>query len=292
MGNKMTRRSFLKKSTIGTLSAIGAAYGGYYYAHDIEPHWLTVKADTIESNRLPSAFHNVKIVQLSDTHLGFQVTLDDMDNIVREVKRQNPDLIVFTGDLFDNPSDVSDSRYEKLIPILSQLKAPLGQYWIYGNHDHGGYGTNPIRDVMNASGFTLLQNDTVTLEREGETITLSGVDDVLLGDPKLDGLISTNQENGYHILLCHEPDFADNVVDYPFDLQLSGHSHGGQVQIPFYGYIITPLLGQKYVEGKTTIGQRPLQLITSRGLGTTRLPFRFLCRPEINTITLKTAQTE
>ncbi|MDQ0160070.1 metallophosphoesterase [Alkalibacillus salilacus] len=286
MGNKMTRRSFLKKATFGTLGSIGAAYGGYYYAHDIEPYWLTIKRDSVESERLPSEFNNYKIVQITDTHLGFQLTLEDMRKIVRKVNQESPDLIVFTGDLFDDPSDIGQSRYNDLISILSDLKAKHGQYWIYGNHDHGGYGTDSIKEVMNQSGFTLLQNDYDNINLNGSQILLAGVDDVLLGDPRLNQLIPDDKSNTFNILLCHEPDYADQVKDYNFDLQLSGHSHGGQVQIPFYGYIITPLLGQKYVEGKTTIGERPLHLLTSRGLGTTRLPFRFLCRPEINVITL------
>ncbi|GAA0453100.1 metallophosphoesterase [Alkalibacillus silvisoli] len=285
MAEKITRRSFIKKTTVGTLGTIATAYGGYYYAHDVEPFWLKTISNNIKSHRIPTEFNDFKIVQFTDTHIGFQYRNKDLKKLINAIQNQQPDLIVFTGDLTDDPSLVSNDKFEEIVHELSRLEAPYGKYWIYGNHDHGGYGTNTILDVMNQSGFSLLMNETEQITVDEQHINLSGLDDILLGNPSLEGLVS-HDEASFNILLCHEPDYADEVVDYPFDLQLSGHSHGGQVQIPFYGYVVTPTLGQKYVEGKHTLGNRPLQLFTSRGVGTTRLPFRFLCRPEINVFTL------
>lgn len=118
-------------------------------------------------------------------------------------------------------------------------------------------------------------------------INVVGVDDILLGRPSMKVALEGANTDLLTILLAHEPDYADVVKDFPVDVQLSGHSHGGQVQLPFVGYIYTPSLAQKYVEGSYTIGNNSLQLYVSRGLGTTRLPYRFLCKPEITMYTLK-----
>ncbi|WP_223154913.1 metallophosphoesterase [Alkalibacillus aidingensis] len=287
MKKKMTRRSFLKKATLGTFGVIGASYGGYYYAHDIEPFWLKAHHESIESSRIPKSFDGFKILQFTDTHIGFHYRTKDLKKLINAINNQQPDLVVFTGDLMDDPSLVAHDKYHDITDELKRINPEFGKYWIYGNHDHGGYGTNVILNVMHDAGFELLMNDTVTLEKEGEHINLSGLDDILLGNPDPDSLLTEDQENDFNVLLCHEPDYAETMKDYPFDIQLSGHSHGGQVQIPFYGYVVTPALGRKYVEGKHILGSRPMQLFTSRGVGTTRLPFRFMCRPEINIFTLR-----
>jgi len=285
--SKMTRRSFLKKFTIGTLSTIGLAYGGYYYAREIEPKWLNIVEKEIESHRIPKGFHEFKILQFTDVHLGFQFNQDDLNKLINQIEKLTFDMIVFTGDLTDDPSLITDEQFAEIIEELSRLEANYGKYWIYGNHDHGGYGTETIKWVMESSGFRLLKNETVLIEKNLDAISLSGLDDIMLGSPNLNELIDDSYEHLFNILLCHEPDFADRTKDYPYDLQLSGHSHGGQIQFPFIGPIVTPALGEKYVEGHFQLGNRPMNLMVSRGIGTTRLPFRFLCRPEINLFTLK-----
>ncbi|SEQ99941.1 metallophosphoesterase [Piscibacillus halophilus] len=291
MSKKLSRRRFLKNITIGSLGVIGVSYGGYYYAHDVEPRWLNIIHSTVKSHRIPESFNDFKILQISDTHIGFQYSLKEFRKLITAVNNQHPDLVVFTGDLTDDPSQMEESNYVEIIDSLSKIEAPYGKYWIYGNHDHGGYGTEHIRDVMSQGGFQLLQNETVQINNEQDYFNLSGLDDILLGRPEPSKLIPHADRERFNILLCHEPDFAAQMSDYPFDLQLSGHSHGGQIQLPFFGYIVTPHLGTEYVEGYHELGERPLQLYVSRGLGTTRLPFRFLCRPEFNIYTLRSAPT-
>ena len=285
--SKMTRRSFLKKFTFGTLSTIGLAYGGYYYAREIEPKWLNIIEKEIESHRIPESFNDFKILQFSDVHFGFHYDREQLIKLINQIEKMNFDLIVFTGDLTDDPSLIAEKQFEEITEELFRLHADYGKYWIYGNHDHGGYGTQTIKQVMENSGFRLLKNETVLVEKDNDMISLSGLDDVMLGRPDLNALIDESYEHLFNILLCHEPDFADRTKQYPYDVQLSGHSHGGQIQLPFIGPIVTPALGEKYVEGHYELGSRPLNLFVSRGIGTTRLPFRFLCRPEINLFTLK-----
>ncbi|GEL76049.1 metallophosphoesterase [Tenuibacillus multivorans] len=287
MSKKVTRRSFLKRMTFGTLGLIGLSYGGYYYAHEIEPKWLKIINSPISSNRIPEPFNGFKILQFTDTHIGFHYSLKDFEKLIQYINKQSADLVVFTGDLTDDPSNITSLEYDKIIELLSLIDAPYGKYWIFGNHDHGGYGTSMIQTVMKQGGFSLLQNSSVKIPKDNAEFTLSGTDDVLLGSPNLSNLIQDGEEDLFNVLLCHEPDYAEEAMKYPFDVQLSGHSHGGQIQLPFIGYIVTPQLGTEYVEGSYTLGQNPLQLFVSRGIGTTRLPFRFFCRPEINVYTLK-----
>nr|WP_181349202.1 metallophosphoesterase [Thalassobacillus sp. CUG 92003] len=277
----MSRRSFLKKIFGSFLTFIGLSGGTYYYARYIEPDLLTVQDTVISKANIPDSFEGFKIIQFSDTHLGFHYNLDQLKKLAEKINQLEPDLILFTGDLVDEPQSYNWQN-ARLVSILSLLHAPHGKYWIYGNHDHGGYGTQKVKAVMQESGFKLLQNEQTSIARNGEEITLAGLDDVMLGQPDIEQALRESNEERFHLLMVHEPDYADKVQRYPVDVQLSGHSHGGQIQIPLLGYLITPPYAEKYVEGHYTVGDYPLNLYVTRGIGTTRLPYRLLCRPEIN----------
>ncbi|WP_186577631.1 metallophosphoesterase [Aquibacillus kalidii] len=276
----MNRRTFLKKLITSSLALFGLGGGTYYYAREIEPGMLTIKEADITSHRIPISFDNFKIVQFSDTHIGFHYTLDQFEELVNTINKHNPDCVVFTGDLVDRPDQFKwDNR---IIKSLSNINAPYGKYWIYGNHDHGGYGTDIIKEVMDKSDFVMLKNANTKIDNGLDRFVIAGLDDVMLGAPNLDHALEGSNPELFTLLLCHEPDYAEVVQQFPVDVQLSGHSHGGQVQIPFFGYIYTPTLAESYVEGKYSVGLHPLQLYVSRGIGTTRLPYRFLCKPELN----------
>ncbi|MDX8044866.1 metallophosphoesterase [Gracilibacillus sp. S3-1-1] len=281
----MKRRTFLKRLFGGIIGFFGLSGGTYYYAREIEPSMLETHFIDITSKNTPTSFDGYKIVQFTDTHLGFHYTIEQLTELINKINRLEPDLIVFTGDLIDNPQTYQlDGR---LIPLLSQLTAKDGKYCIYGNHDHGGYGTDLLNDIFAQSDFELLQNEHRQITKNGDTLYIAGIDDALLGNPDVEQAITGIPDDAFKILLAHEPDYADVAKNYPIDIQISGHSHGGQVQLPFIGYIYTPSLAQKYVEGGYTLGNYPLQLYVSRGIGTTRLPYRFLCKPEITVYQLK-----
>ena len=279
----MNRRDFLKKFTGSILAGIGVASGSFYYAHQMEPTMLEVKREKIISSKIPPAFHQFRIIQFSDTHIGFHYSLEQLEELVHTVNHLNPHIIVFTGDLVDKPNEYKN--YEQLSAILSMLKADYGKYWIYGNHDHGGYGTDLIKNVMERANFSLLQNNLQVIEKDFDRLNIAGIDDVMLGKPDLYKTLQNANPNLYTILLAHEPDFVEETINYPVDLQLSGHSHGGQIRLPFVGHIYTPDYAEKYVKGKYDIGSQ-LTLFVNSGIGTTRLPYRFLCSPEIHIYTL------
>lgn len=290
MPEKMTRRGFIKK-TVGTiLAAAGSTIGGYFYARNVEPRMLDSTRHIVKSPIFPFAFNGLKIVQFSDTHIGFQYDMNQLEKLISKINKLKPDVIFFTGDLLDDPLHFIDKSH--LISQLSLLDAPLGKFAVYGNHDHGGYGSNLYKDIIEQSGFTLLLNDAVKIARKESAIWIAGVDDAMLGKPDLAAAISPVPEGAYTILLSHAPDLADAASAYPYHLQLSGHSHGGQIQIPFFGPLVTPPFAEKYVEGFYSIGeQESLQLYVNRGLGTTRLPFRFLSQPELAIFTLYNEKT-
>lgn len=285
MQTKVTRRSFIKRALGSFISVAGIGAGGYFYAHDIEPHLLDVTRHNIKSRYLPEGFDGLKVIQFSDTHIGFQYSLDQFEKLMDKINNLSPDVILFTGDLMDNPNEFNE--HERIVRSLNKLEAKFGKYSIYGNHDHGGYGSDIYKKIMEASGFTLLLNEAVPLELiDGSSIYIVGVDDAMLGKPDLNAAIQGVPEDSYKILLSHEPDhMASSAAQSNVHLQLSGHSHGGQIQVPFYGPLVTPPLAETYTEGFYSVGGMPLYV--NRGLGTTRLPFRFLSRPELTLFILK-----
>lgn len=280
----MKRRAFLKYITGGFLTFLGLSGGTYIYAREIEPTMLDINNQHIHSTRIPKSFNNFKIVQFSDTHLGFHYSLKQLDKLVTTINDRQPDLIVFTGDLIDEPQSYKEAN--QLITILQRLQAKHGKFWIYGNHDHGGYGTEMILDIMQQAHFTLLQNTHDVIEINNERIILVGIDDAILGSPDLKVALEQTNPDLYTILLAHEPDYAHTTINHPVDLQLSGHSHGGQIRLPFIGHLYTPVLAEKFTHGKYVIND-DLLLFVNRGIGTTRLPFRFFCKPELHVYTLQ-----
>ena len=153
-----------------------------------------------------------------------------------------------------------------------------------GNHD---LDTDPahITAVLEGRGIPVLNNRAVALERQGKRLWISGVDDVLQGRPDLELALSGIPQDEPVILLAHEPDWADHVANYPVDLQLSGHSHGGQIRFPLIGAPFLPALAEKYPWGLRRIGK--LSLYTNVGIGTVRIPARLGCPPEVSLITLR-----
>jgi predicted MPP superfamily phosphohydrolase len=197
--------------------------------------------------------------------------------------------VVVTGDFITSPLV---NRRSLLVPavraiepcaqLLGQIRARFGILAILGNHD---VSTDPahITAVLQAHGVSVLRNRSVSLERDGERLWLAGVDDVLAGTPDLKLTLRTIPRGEPVVLLAHEPDYADYVADV--DLQLSGHSHGGQIRIPLVGAPVLPSMGRKYPWGLRRIG--PLTLYTNVGIGTIWIPMRFNCPPEVTLVTLR-----
>ena len=287
MAKKQTRRTFLKRTFGSFLTVLGLSSGGYLYANRIEPSLIDIQEHNIKHPLIPNSFDGIKMIQFSDTHLGFQYNLHQFNKLVEKINSLQPDIILFTGDLMDEPNQYTEIN--KLIPILKNLQAPLGKFCIFGNHDHGGYGSEIYRNIMETTNFTVLLNDSAQVKlKDGSKIYLLGIDDAMLGKPNLPLTLKNVPTDSFKILLSHAPDLAETAVQYPIHWQLSGHSHGGQIKIPFFGALVTPPFGQIYPEGLYSIGENnPLSLYVNRGIGTTRLPFRFMSKPELTVFTLE-----
>ncbi|WP_167747021.1 metallophosphoesterase [Cohnella luojiensis] len=234
------------------------------------------------------------IVQFSDIHLGPHFSLSQLDQLASTLNSLNPDIVVFTGDLFDARRKSNFTNYDPT-PALSRIQAPLGKYAIYGNHDFGHTRMNRCTGTfLQKAGFAVLLNESKRIMLpSGEYITVAGLDDFNCGSPDMASAFAKLSDDGFNLLLAHEPDIADRLPRYPIDLQLSGHSHGGQVSLPIVGALIKSSLGRKYIGGlyrvhKKLRAERPYLLYTNRGIGTTRIKVRFGSKPEVSVFTLLT----
>ncbi|MBY7100504.1 metallophosphoesterase [Bacillus sp. 6YEL31] len=286
---KEQKKSILKKLIISFISIVMIPVSLYFYATEIERKLITVTWNEIEAPTIPKEFNNKKILQFSDVHLGPEFTLKQLENLVEKMNELHPDIVVFTGDLIDKFGSYSAEKDEAKV-ILQKINAPLGKYAVFGNHDRGGGGSVFYKKYMEGAGFSVLVNEVQKIKvGNGKYITISGLDDFLLGKPQIDATLKHVRQQDFNMLLVHEPDVVDKVACYPVDFQVSGHSHGGQVQIPFIGPLITTKLAESYVEGMYELEgkNKPLHLYVNRGIGTTRMPVRFWSVPELSVFVLK-----
>lgn len=233
--------------------------------------------------RLPRAFHHYHMVQISDIHMGSGMTPERFAHIVDLVNAQQPDLIVITGDFVTTqPIDI---HLPVLQQHLSRLRAHDGVVAVLGNHDHHCDPT-AVRRLLAQSNIIEVGNTHHTLRRGADQLHIAGVDDHYFGQDRMEDLLETLPEEGCAVLLAHEPDYADiSAATGRFDLQLSGHSHAGQIAPPGIGILYLPKLCRKYPVGRYQLG-RMIQY-TNRGLGTVIIKVRIGARPEITTIMLE-----
>ena len=284
--NNITRRAFL----VGTGAATAAA-GMALYAGEIARHELDITNRTFQIANLPPAFHGYRMVQISDIHLDEFTEPSFLERIITHIDALAPDVVLLTGDFVTLGSFTfvtSTHAAHRCAELLSTIKCPL-RYAILGNHDVG-VGAPLVIGALHSNGIPVLVNQHVPLERNGSRIWLCGAEDPGTSRPDLN-LTVPKAPDGPVILMAHEPDFADVVVHHPrfplIDLMLSGHTHGGQIRLPFTGPLVLPPMGKKYPEGYYRFNQ--MQMYVNRGIGTVGLPFRLNCPPEITVITLQPA---
>jgi predicted MPP superfamily phosphohydrolase len=285
-GMHVTRRGFLKLLGFAALDVFLLGIGGVGYGALIEPGEFEVETVPLKLPRLSRSFSGLRLAQISDLHMGGWMNAARLRHVVDLVIDQKPDALLITGDFLIGHDDVevSDQVVSDLIEQLSRLSNSFPSFAVLGNHD---YWTNveTVRHAVASSGITELTNAVSTLKRGQDTLYLCGVDDIWEGVPRLDDVIAQLSGNGAAILLAHEPDFADvSAATGRFDLQLSGHTHGGQVVFPFIGPPILPYLGRKYGSGLYKVGE--MFQYTNRGVGMARLPIRINCPPEITLFVL------
>ncbi len=277
---KTTRRAFLKGLLWGSALSILSVGGGVYYAGTVEPRWLERVALTIPVPGLPHSFDGVTLAHISDLHFGAYVPFEYLRRALISTSAYRPDYILVTGDFIHRTARLNGD----IAKALALLRADGGVYGVLGNHDHW-FGPDVVEQLASDAGIRILRNASVPLERNGERIWLLGMDDAWQGADDLERTLEGVPENEVRILMAHEPDVADRTMAHGIALQLSGHSHGGQVRLPGIGPLVLPELARKYPAGLYRVGDG--FLYTNRGLGMVFPPVRFHCRPEITLITLK-----
>jgi uncharacterized protein len=269
-----------KMGTLITTLIIGLCL--FLYAYFVEPTWIEVNTIDLQLPHLAQEFNGYKIVQISDIHVDKQMSTKRLIRLFKLVNQQQPDLIALTG-------DYASKGFEEFIPklaTLSQLKAKDKTVAVLGNHDYASYTHNQAtKDILQQTNILTLANTVYSLKRGDAMLHIAGVDDVWVRRDNLDAILQQLPSDGAAILLAHEPDFADiSAATGRFDLQLSGHSHAGQIRLPFSKPIILPPLGRKYYSGLYVVGD--MIQYTNRGIGSTHFHLRFNARPEITVFNL------
>lgn len=286
----VTRRKFLKTSLI---ALGGAAVPVAGYSQFIEAHRLTTTHLDLRIKNLPEVFDGFRIAQLSDFHYGTYTGTREISAAVAVANALHPDLIVLTGDFITAPDRIRvpathrSFTYAALCAqVLSGLKAPEGVFACLGNHDALWHRTY-ITEVLTGFHVRVLTNDNQVIERDGKRIWLAGLDDAVFGSVDFSRALAGIPDGEPVVLIAHEPDIADEAASNPIAVQLSGHSHGGQIRLPLVGAPYLPRLAQKYPFAYYRIGN--MHLYTNRGIGTILLPYRFNAPPEVTLVTLRSA---
>jgi uncharacterized protein len=275
----------LRRASGGKVAAASVLLGagGLLYAREVETRRVEVNPVTLTLPRLAPEFDGYRLVQIGDLHLDDWTKPERLSVVVQKVNDQRPDLVAITGDFASYSAEQLDAR--QLTDALRNLRARDGCVAILGNHD---YLTDVklVRRCIREGGVIELINDVYTLKRGDAELYVAGIDDVMEGRSRLDLVLEKLPGSGAAILLAHEPDFADvSAATGRFDLQLSGHSHGGQIGIPLLRRLVLPPFSQRYTRGLYEVGG--MIQYTNRGIGFVHLRLRFLCRPEITVLTLR-----
>jgi predicted MPP superfamily phosphohydrolase len=245
---------------------------------------ITVAEYEIVTKNLPAAFDGTRIAFISDIHHGHPRSANLLHQIVRRTKAQSPDVILLGGDYVRERHAPS---IEECFAKMSELDAPLGVYAVFGNHD---WWNRPLmRSAIRNAGITLIQNDAVWLEKDGDKVLLVGVEDLWSGEPALAGIRRELAESIFTVLLTHNPDFYDVMPPDDrkhIDLMLSGHTHGGQITL-FGLYAPVRTAKAEYTTGHIKPDDGRTNLIVSNVIGTGSFPVRFCAPPQIVLVTLK-----
>ena len=288
------RRAFMANSTFGGVAV--AAAGAPGYATLVEPWSIKVREYTIPIEGLPRSLDGLRIVQVSDTHLGPRIPESFVVEAYRKALELGPDLIVLTGDHVHDGTSENQRAAELCRPLVEGC--PMGVIGVLGNHDWWGDGelmSTTLRDV----GVRMIDNDRVWIDPvsrsvvgadSGFGLAVVGLGDLTDGVVDVDRAFRDVEAGTPRLVLAHNPDTAEiyglTQQDSPrVDLMISGHTHGGQVRVPFLGTPIVPSwYGQKYAGG--LVEGPAFRVLISRGVGMSMLPVRVGVPPEISVITL------
>lgn len=236
---------------------------------------LSVREYKVKNSNL-SSFYGLKIVHFSDLHYGMSVNDKKITYLVETINKTKPDIVIFTGDLVDRHTKITDEVSKILIKNLSNIESTYGKYYVKGNHDKEN---KSYDSIMTNSNFKSLTDYDVIYSKDNKSLFIGGVNvDESLNNKTTEALNLNNYD--YKIFALHYPDKVDEVIKYNFDLIVAGHSHNGQVRLPIIGPIITPEKAKKYYEPYYKIDNTKLYI--SGGIGNSVLNFRLFDKPSFN----------
>ncbi|MEG0076601.1 metallophosphoesterase [Anaerorhabdus sp.] len=265
--------------------------GGLYYdAFYVAPSRFIVRYETITSKKIPDQLNDVNVLFFSDVHYNSFMDAERFDQVVQLINDTSADIVIFVGDLIDHPSNniPSEEVISKITEQLKSISAPLGKFAVLGNHDlESSTSKDLVTSILHNADFELLTNRSILIRNKGsEAISLIGIDSQLLGNPDLTTAFASVSPNIFNIVISHTPDIADSLTPDLVDLQISGHSHGGQVYFPIVGSLYTAPNAEIYNKGKYNINDQ-FTLDVMNGVGTTRMDVRFLSDAEVVVYRLK-----
>lgn len=248
------------------------------YSRYIATIGLITNEINITNQNIPSDFDGLKVVHFSDLHYKRIITKKRINKIIDEINLINPDIVVFTGDLIDDDSTITDNDIAYLKEILGNINSKYGKYAVLGNHDYS-IDINQIREIYNDSDFKLLENTyDIIYSKNNQKIYIGGISTGEFNDSTINKLLVN--ENLYRILLLHEPDFIDDAIVLKPNLALAGHSHNGQVNIPYIKNLFLPVNAKKYYDKYYKVNDTEFYI--SNGIGVSRYNFRLFNTPSIN----------
>ncbi len=249
----------------------------------IEPDSVVVKETTIKITQWPQAFDHLRIVLISDLHVGSpHIDIEKLREIVATINQQQPDLVLIAGDFVIQ--DVWGGHFvepEQIAAELKNLRARDGVYAVLGNHDWW-YDGDRITRALNNEGIKVLENDVTRVERDGQSIWIAGLADLWTGKQNIEGTLAKIPPSAIVIALTHNPDIFPTLPT-GVALTLAGHTHGGQVSLPFFGRRVVPsAFGERFAIG--LLQENGHQLFVTPGIGTSIIPIRFRVQPEISVL--------
>lgn len=277
---KISRRKFLRY-----LAYAGAAVGGgtsLVYATAVEPFQFEVTSQRVALPGLDERLSGLRAAQISDLHMGLFISREHLESAVALALAQEPDMLLITGDCLSAYGDTRRAL-DDLEAVLGGIADTVPVYAVRGNHD---FGKQPhlLPALFKNLGIHLLVNDILPFRRGDGVVYIAGLDSATAGNPDIAVLVAAAPADGPAILMAHEPDVADQTAaSGKFALQLSGHTHGGQINLPYLGPLVLPSKGRKYVAGLYRV--KDMLLYTNRGIGMMHLPARVNCPPEITVFT-------
>lgn len=257
-------------------------FGGLFFSYTtyISTAKIGVREYRVKNNKLPKSYEGLKIIQISDLHYGSTMNLKELKKIVKLSNERKPDIVVFTGDLISTKYKIKPEEKEKITEELKKLTYTLGKYSILGDEDN-----EDISTIYNQSDFTLLANESdLIYNNESTPILLIGLNSKEKNQ-NIENAYNyfkqeTHNSNIYTITILHEPDVIDEIT-YNTDLYLAGHSHNGNIQIPFINQPVV-LYKNALKYNKEYYKLNNSELYISSGLGTNKIDIRLFCRPSIN----------